>query len=122
METPNHNSDIHFIEDLDTIEWIDIENAELDSYNYLNDIENFFRQDSENNMSEEKIFWSKLPAPQLPELITLTYPRTPFTKHRQTEQIFIHTLKPVNRRLKNFNKKHIMLFYVSQRWSSLLIF
>ncbi|WP_294284706.1 hypothetical protein [uncultured Chryseobacterium sp.] len=56
METPNHNSDIHFIEDLDTIEWIDIENAELDSYNYLNDIENFFRQDSENNMSEEKIF------------------------------------------------------------------
>ncbi|GEN77922.1 hypothetical protein [Chryseobacterium hagamense] len=54
METPNHQSDLFFSEDHYTIEWIDIENAELDSYNYLNDIENFFRQDSENHTPEEK--------------------------------------------------------------------
>ncbi|WP_294302606.1 hypothetical protein [uncultured Chryseobacterium sp.] len=56
METPHHNYNIRFNEDLDTIEWIDIENAELDFYNYLNDIENFFQQDFENNMTEEKVF------------------------------------------------------------------
>ncbi len=55
METPNHTSDIRFNEDLYTIEWIDIENAELDTERYLNDIENFFRRDSENNMPEEKV-------------------------------------------------------------------
>jgi len=55
METPNHTSDIRFSEDLHTIEWIDIENAELDAERYLNDIENFFRRDSENNMPEEEV-------------------------------------------------------------------
>lgn len=55
METPNHNSDILFDEDLYTVEWSDIENAEMDYDNYLNDIENFFRQDFENDILEEDI-------------------------------------------------------------------
>ncbi|WP_185151719.1 hypothetical protein [Chryseobacterium sp. SN22] len=55
MEKPNHPSDIFFSEDNYTIEWIDIENAELDAERYLNDIENFFRRDFENNMPEEKV-------------------------------------------------------------------
>lgn len=53
METPNHHTDIIFDEDLYTIEWSDIENAEMDYENYLNDIENFFRQDFENDVLEE---------------------------------------------------------------------
>ncbi|WP_313092891.1 hypothetical protein [Chryseobacterium flavum] len=53
METTNHNPDIIFDEDLYTIEWSDIENAEMDYENYLNDIENFFRQDFENDIFEE---------------------------------------------------------------------
>ncbi|WP_345766972.1 MULTISPECIES: hypothetical protein [Chryseobacterium] len=56
METPNHNSDTHFDENLYTIEWSDIENTEIDYDNYLNDIENFFRQDFENNIPEEEIY------------------------------------------------------------------
>lgn len=56
METPNHNSDILFDEDLYTIEWSDIENAEMDYDNYLNDIENFFRQDFENDILEEDVY------------------------------------------------------------------
>ncbi|UOU99155.1 hypothetical protein MUU74_04165 [Chryseobacterium daecheongense] len=55
METPHHNPDIIFAEDLYTIEWSDIENAEIDYENYLNDIENFFRQDFENATIEEDI-------------------------------------------------------------------
>ena len=55
METPHHNPDIIFDEDLYTIEWSDIENAEMDYENYLNDIENFFRQDFENAAIEEDI-------------------------------------------------------------------
>jgi len=54
METTNHNTDLLFDEDLYTIEWSDIENAEMDYENYLNDIENFFRQDFENDILEEE--------------------------------------------------------------------
>ncbi len=56
METPNHNTDILFDEDLYTIEWSDIENAEMDYENYLNDIENFFREDFEEDILEEDVF------------------------------------------------------------------
>lgn len=56
MEAPNHNPDILFDEDLYTIEWSDIENAEMDYENYLNDIENFFREDFETEISEENIY------------------------------------------------------------------
>lgn len=55
METPNHNPDITFDDELYTIEWSDIENAEMDYENYLNDIENFFREDFENDALEEDI-------------------------------------------------------------------
>ena len=53
METPNHKTDPLFDEDLYTIEWSDIENAEIDYENYLNDIENFFREDFDNDILEE---------------------------------------------------------------------
>ncbi len=53
METPNHNSDIFFNQDLYTVSWTDIENTEIDYENYLDDIENFFREDFENDMEEE---------------------------------------------------------------------
>lgn len=53
METPTHNTDTIFDEDLYTIEWSDIENAEMDYENYLNDIENFFRTDFEDDILEE---------------------------------------------------------------------
>lgn len=56
METPNHKTDILFDEDLYTVEWSDIENAEMDYENYLNDIENFFRQDFEDDILEEDVF------------------------------------------------------------------
>lgn len=56
METPNHNTDILFDEDLYTVEWSDIENAEMDYENYLNDIENFFRADFEEDILEEDVF------------------------------------------------------------------
>lgn len=56
METPNHNPDILFDEDLYTIEWSDIEHAEMDYENYLNDIENFFKEDFENDLPEENIY------------------------------------------------------------------
>ncbi|AZB31170.1 hypothetical protein EB354_18960 [Chryseobacterium balustinum] len=55
METSNHNSDTISKKDLFTIEWSDIENAEIDYENYLNDIENFFRDDFENDILEEEI-------------------------------------------------------------------
>lgn len=54
MEAPNHNSDIVFNEDLYTITWADIENAEIDYENYLDHIENFFREDFENDILEEE--------------------------------------------------------------------
>ncbi|WET48245.1 hypothetical protein PYS58_16910 [Chryseobacterium indologenes] len=56
METPNHNTDILFDEELYTVEWSDIENAEMDYENYLNDIENFFREDFEEDILEEDVF------------------------------------------------------------------
>jgi hypothetical protein len=56
METPDHNTDILIDEDLYTIEWSDIENAEMDYENYLNDIENFFREDFEKGIPEEDVF------------------------------------------------------------------
>lgn len=56
METPNHNPDITFDEELYTVEWSDIENAEIDYENYLDDIENFFREDFENDTLEEEIY------------------------------------------------------------------
>lgn len=56
MKTPDHNPDTVFNEDLYTIEWSDIENAEMDYDNYLNDIENFFRKDFENDVIEEETF------------------------------------------------------------------
>ena len=54
METPNHNSDIVFNEDLYTITWADIENAEIDYENYLDHIENFFREDFQYDILEEE--------------------------------------------------------------------
>lgn len=56
METTNHNTNTIFDEDLYTIEWSDIENAEMDYENYLNDIENFFREDFEEGIPEEDTF------------------------------------------------------------------
>ncbi|WP_180277168.1 hypothetical protein [Chryseobacterium sp. 52] len=56
METPDHNPDILFDEDLYTIEWSDIEHAEMDYENYLNDIENFFREDFTDGIPEENIY------------------------------------------------------------------
>lgn len=53
METPDHNPDTVFDKDLYTIEWSDIEHAEVDYENYLNDIENFFREDFEEDVLEE---------------------------------------------------------------------
>lgn len=56
METPNHNPDIIFNEDIYTINWSDVENADIDYENYLEDIENFFKEDFENDVIEEEIF------------------------------------------------------------------
>lgn len=53
METPNHNSDIIFNEDIYTINWSDIENTEIDYGNYLDDIENFFKDDFENDILKD---------------------------------------------------------------------
>lgn len=56
METPKNNSNITYNENLYTIEWSDIENAEIDYENYLNDIESFFREDFEEDILEENIY------------------------------------------------------------------
>ncbi|KPH11589.1 hypothetical protein AMQ68_19540 [Chryseobacterium sp. ERMR1:04] len=56
METPNHNPDITFDKELYTVEWSDIENTEINYENYLDDIENFFRQDFKNDILEEDIY------------------------------------------------------------------
>ncbi len=56
METPKYNSNITYNENLYTIEWSDIENTEIDYDNYLNDIENFFREDFEKDIIEEDIY------------------------------------------------------------------
>lgn len=52
METPDHNSDTVFNEDIYTISWSEIENTETDYENYLDEIENFFREDFENDTLE----------------------------------------------------------------------
>lgn len=44
METNNCTSDVDFDKEIYTIEWSDIENAEADYDNYLNNLKNFFRQ------------------------------------------------------------------------------
>ncbi|MDF2551939.1 MAG: uncharacterized protein K0R77_1214 [Chryseobacterium sp.] len=59
MEMPEYNTDIIFDENLYTISWNDIENTEIDYDNYLNEIENFFREDFENDILEEEIFSNK---------------------------------------------------------------
>lgn len=41
-------------EELYTILWSDIESTEMDYENYLDDIENFFREDFENDILEEE--------------------------------------------------------------------
>lgn len=45
-------SDINFDEELYNIEWSDIENAEIDYENYLNDIESFFTDYYEDDEEE----------------------------------------------------------------------
>lgn len=56
METPNHNIDILFDQEVYAINWSDIENAEIDNENDLNEIESFFREDFENDIKEEDDF------------------------------------------------------------------
>ncbi|MFY1045379.1 hypothetical protein [Chryseobacterium sp. GP-SGM7] len=56
MESTNHNTDPVFDNDIYTISWSDIENTEIDYENYLDDIENFFREDFENDILDEDIF------------------------------------------------------------------
>ena len=56
METPNHNTDLTFDSDIYTISWSDIENTEPDYENYLTDVENFFREGSENELTSEEIY------------------------------------------------------------------
>ena len=59
METANQNSDISFNQDLYTVSWTDIENTEIDYENYLDDIENFFREDFENDILGEEFETNK---------------------------------------------------------------
>ena len=54
MEIQYKHSETVFDEDLYTIEWSDIEDKEMDYENYLNDIENFFREDYETDIPEEE--------------------------------------------------------------------
>ncbi len=55
METPNHITDIIFEKEIYSINWSDIENTEIDYDNYLDEIENFFREDFENDILEDDI-------------------------------------------------------------------
>jgi len=55
MESPDYNTAPTFEKDTYTINWSDIENIEIDYDNYLNEIENFFREDFENDILEEDI-------------------------------------------------------------------
>ncbi|MFP3595846.1 hypothetical protein [Chryseobacterium sp. SIMBA_029] len=52
MENTDYNPDLPLDQELYTIEWSDIENTEIDYENYLNDIENFFREDFEHDIFE----------------------------------------------------------------------
>jgi len=56
MEISKPNSHISINESLYTIEWSDIEHIEIDYDNYLNDIENFFREDFESDVLEEDFY------------------------------------------------------------------
>lgn len=56
MEIPNDTTDIIFDKGNFTISWSDIENIEIDIENDLDEIENFFRQDFENDILEDDIF------------------------------------------------------------------
>jgi len=56
MEAPDYNTDTIIDSDTYTISWSDIENTEPDYENYLNDIENFFKENSENDLTEEEIY------------------------------------------------------------------
>ena len=55
MESPDYNTTTTFEKETYTINWGDIENIEIDYDNYLNEIENFFREDFENDILEEDI-------------------------------------------------------------------
>lgn len=55
METPTHHFDIVANDNSYTVDWSDIENAEINYENYLDDIEFFFREDFENDILEEEI-------------------------------------------------------------------
>ncbi|WP_165828324.1 hypothetical protein [Chryseobacterium phosphatilyticum] len=54
MEIAQHNTNVIFNEIPYTIEWRDIENVEIDYENYLDDIENFFREDFTEATPEEE--------------------------------------------------------------------
>ena len=56
MESLDHNPTTNLDIDIYTLNWNDIEDTEIDYDNYLNDIESFFREDFENDISEEKTF------------------------------------------------------------------
>jgi len=56
METPNHNPDRTFTEEISDINWSDIENIDIDFENYLIEIENFLKEDFENDIIEENIY------------------------------------------------------------------
>ena len=56
MESPDHNTDLISDKDIYTINWSEIENTEIDDDNYLNEIENFFREDFDNDILEEDVF------------------------------------------------------------------
>ncbi len=56
MEILQSDPHISFDENLYTIEWNDIENMEIDYDNYLNDLENFFREDFEKDILEEDMY------------------------------------------------------------------
>ena len=52
MENTDYNPGLPLDQELYTIEWSDIENTEIDYENYLNDIENFFKEDFEDDTFE----------------------------------------------------------------------
>jgi len=54
MEATNHKTNVIIDEIPYTIEWGDIEHVEMDYDNYLNDVENFFREDCKEDILEEE--------------------------------------------------------------------
>ncbi|WP_185146900.1 hypothetical protein [Chryseobacterium echinoideorum] len=53
MENNNYKPEVAIEDTFYTINWTDIENEEPDYENYINEIENFFREDFENDVLEE---------------------------------------------------------------------